>query len=148
MNKRLWLLGAIVLIGAGIGVAFAWWSQSANRLPPAPSIEGAPASFRIVVEKQIELPAGVRTKFVRAVLQVSSGTVATAARDYLNQKAEAGLLSDLYELFTTRGRVLAVGAALAGRLERIPPEIIKMMTPWKEAKLLGSARGMIVYQVR
>jgi len=150
MNRRFWLIGIIVLVvGAGLGALAAWWTtQSESRMPSAPPIEGAAASFRVVVEKQIELPAGVRTKFFRAVLQVSSGTAATVARDYLNQKAEAGPLSDLYELFTTQGRVLAVGPALAGRIERIPAEIKKILTPWKTVQLLGSARGFIVYAVR
>ncbi len=148
MNKRLWLLGGIALvIGVGVGVAFAWWSQS-RAVPSAKLIEGPPANIKPVLEKQAELPAGVNIKLFRVVLHIASGTLGTAVRDYLKAQAEQGALSDLYEIFTNKGRVLVVGAALAGRLERIPPEITKLMTPWKEVKLLGGAQGMIVYQVR
>lgn len=148
MNKRLWLVGVVVLlIGGGLGVGIAWWTQQASR-PVAKPIEGAAAEFKPVAEKQMELPAGVSVKFFRAVLHVSSGAAATAARDYLAKHAEKGPLSDLYEIFSNKGRVLAVGPALAGRLERIPPEVKKLLNKWKEAKLLGEAQGMIVYQVR
>lgn len=148
MNKRLWVLGALVLvIGVGVGVAFAWWSQS-RAVPSAKPIEGPPAKIKPVLEKEAEVPQGVKLKFFRVVLHIADGTVGTAVRDYLKTQAEQGALNDLYEIFTNQGRVLAVGAALAGRLDRIPPEITKLLTPWKEVKLLGAAQGMIVYQVR
>lgn len=148
MNKRLWILGAIVLvIGIGVGVAFAWWSQSRTMISANP-IEGPPAKIKPALEKQAELPAGSNLKFFRVVLHIADGTVGTAVRDYLKTLAEAGPLGDLYEIYSNKGRALAIGPALAGRLERIPPEITKLMNPWKQATLLGTAQGMIVYQLR
>lgn len=148
MNKRLWLLGAIVLvIGVGVGVAFAWWSQN-RAMPSAKPIDGPPADIKPVLEKPAELPAGGKIKLFRVVLHIASGTLGTAVRDYLKAQAEQGPLSDLYEIFTNQGRALAVGPALAGRLERIPAEIKKILNPWKQTILLGAAHGMIVYQVQ
>lgn len=148
MNKRLWLLGAIVLvIGVGVGVAFAWWNQS-RTMPSAKLIEGPPAKIKPALEKQAELPPGITLKFFRVVLHIADGTVGTAVRDYLKTLAETGPLGDLYEIYSNKGRALAIGPALAGRLERLPSEIKKMMNPWKQATLLGAAQGMIVYQLR
>lgn len=148
MNKRLWLLGVLVLvIGVGVGVAFAWWNQS-RAMPSVKPIEGPPAKIRSVVEKQAELPPGVKIKFFRLVLHIEDGTLGTGVREYLKTQAEQGSLSDLYEIITNKGRALAVGAALAGRLERIPTEIRTLLAPWKIVHLLGSAHGLIVYEVR
>lgn len=148
MNKRLWLLGALVLvIGVGVGVAFAWWSQN-RAVPSAKPIEGPPAKIKPVLEKETEVPQGVKLKFFRVVLHIADGTVGTAARDYLKAVAEAGPLSDLYEIYSNKGRAIVVGPALAGRLDRIPQEIKKLMNPWKQAQLLGAAQGMLVYEVK
>jgi len=149
MKKQRWLWTAVAIILTGGGFA-AWWFLGSEHGPPVPRepITGPEAKFIPVVESQIELPSGVTISFSRAVLHISEGTGAAAMRDYLKKKAEAGELTDPYEIFSNKGRFLALGPALKGRLDRLPPQIEELLNPWKETIPVGRASGFAVYQLR